>query len=298
VADLTFVIDASTSIDHPALCGKIGTFRQITTFVAEVVTRLTELGLVAAPKISVGVASFATEGKVETGFAADADARYAGAALASAARAIEHTGGGGVLGGVLSDSNIHLGLAAARAAVAANRRVGSARAARVTDYVVMVSDGLGRNSLGENATESLVDELSADFYSGSNVVRKAFHTGSCPDLGVLGLIAPEPGAVAKLRKRAGVTAAALVASIVADDRLTQWCRVQPTTTTATTTQTTTGGCAVGNCVECAAGDANTCARCGNKKYLAAATGSCLNDCSLVVGAVEEGAGDEGRVCRV
>ena len=301
------MIDVSTSVDHPALCGKIGTFDKVKQFASEVVSALGEFGQLSQDKVRVSVVTFADNGNVVADFAGNgAD----GTAVTASIGGLAYTGAGGSF----TDSNVHLGLASARSVISKAQMddAGSARQSRSKNVIVVLSDGLARNSVGANSTAQLLTELDEGASIYDEADTWAFFTGRCPDKDTLKMVAPDHTS----RLKGETSSQKLITSITSDPKFQEWCTAEaeddatsidaPTTAATTTTTTTTTStteeptttqvpCFQVDCAQCVDGSSTTCARCTNSKFLAA--GFCLPNCKRVRGGVEFGDGIEGRECR-
>lgn len=112
--------------------------------------------------------------------------------------AMDYAGGNGVL----TDTNLHLGLGQARTLLSEFANEASVDPG-VTNVLVSLTDGLARNTKGADATALLKSELSDYAPVFQLAERWVFNTGSCPDDAVLALLAPGQG-----RSRVLATAAA------------------------------------------------------------------------------------------
>jgi hypothetical protein len=296
--DLTFVLDVSTSVEHTALCGKLGMFERMRSFTTDVVQSLAESGQLHAAGVRVGVVTFANNGQVVSALE---DNGVDGANVLADISKIEYAGAGGRF----TDSNLHLGLGAARGELANSN---TADASQRSNVIVLLSDGLARNSEGANGTAQVLAELDdgAKFYNAAD--EWAYYTGKCPDVDLMRTVAPlddHVGRLFKPNKDAAIDPASkLIAGIISNPTYMEWCsgegggaEEESTTHAATTTElgTTEAVCTAPNCAECVAGTTGTCARCTNSQYLT--LGFCLPDCKQVRGFPQEfGEGVEGREC--
>ena len=286
------MLDVSTSIEHPALCGKLGMFERLRDFTSDVVRSLGESGHLSRAGVRVGVVTFANDGQVVSSLE---DNGIDGANVLADISQIDYAGAGGRF----TDSNLHLGLGVARGELASIQSSNERH-----NVIVLLSDGLARNVEGANATAQVLAELDdgANFYDAAE--EWAYFTGKCPDVNLLETVAPLEDHVSRLIKNTGLAAAAFTNSITTNPRYTEWCSnrgddfVEETTQTPSITSemgTTEAVCQQSDCAECIEGSTLTCTRCTNSKYLAA--GFCLTDCKQVRGGQEFGEGVEGRECR-
>ena len=271
-------------------------------FTADVVEALGEFGQLSQEKVRVSIVSFADDGNVVAAFDENG---LNGADVRSSIAGMTYTGAGGSF----TDSNVHLGLASARAAIDQTQasNAGSVRQNRAKNVVVVLSDGLARNSVGANSTAQLLAELDQGANLYNTAETWAFFTGRCPDKDTLKMVAPDRTS----RLKGESSSQMLITSITGDPQFQAWCEEDQgsqaastapsttklaTTVTADDTPTTTKApCLQVDCAVCADGSSTTCARCTNRKYLAA--GFCLPNCKRVRGGSEFGDGVDGRECR-
>lgn len=264
---VTFVIDASTSIDNPELCGQLGNFIRMKLFAARVVETLNDAGRIAARRVRFAVVSFADDAGVAFG---PAFGRPQNAAeMVSGIMELDYTGGKGTL----TATNVHLGLQAARHSVLEPSSAADSATRGTNNIVVLMTDGTARdnrvvndgndgggNSLfsNSNSTSSrAVAKLAAELDNHRNIYNDAeiwtLHTGTCPDANVLETLATTSHNILPL---GAASQDALIARIfdstisctpttTGTTSATSTATTSPTstpttTTTATTTATSTG----------------------------------------------------------
>ena len=127
---------------------------------------------------------------------------------AKALLGLEYTGGNGVL----TDTNLHLGLGQVRTLLSEFSDEASNAQSGVTNVFVSLTDGNARNTQGMDAVGLLETELAEHKEVFASAERWAFNTGGCPNGNVLAQIAPGPG---RSKPLASTTANALVADILA-----------------------------------------------------------------------------------
>ena len=185
---VTFVIDASTSIDDPELCGQPGNFIKMKLFAAGVVGALADAGRIAARRVRFSVIRFADGADVAFGplFGRPQNA----SAMVDDIMHLDYTGGKGTL----TATNVHRGLQAARQAVLEPSAKVATGFRGINNIVVLMTDGtardnrIGSSGSGKNSTSAL-SLLAAELENHRNLYNDAdiwtLHTGTCPEPNVL-----------------------------------------------------------------------------------------------------------------
>lgn len=181
-----FVVDASTSIDFPALGGKPGNFDRMLSFAGDLVRDIeADAGGVSAGNVRVGAVGFATDatvelaGPVSSAFADALDGANNATYVENALRTIPYSGNVSTSG--VSFSRTDLGLNAARTGPFATFRAAAKPVQEGYDvnHVVILTDGrsrappeLGSDGGGGEMESLIATELA--LYSADSINRWVF----------------------------------------------------------------------------------------------------------------------------